>query len=349
MTYDWKDPRREDTFHFLLVDPHNLDIVRGEIPDVILEDTSITHGYDTDTRSSGKITILSSDIMNSWVRIVHEVRKWGYRSEMGTFIPVSPGGKKYSGAEKRTYDMQSTLWAIKGDLCPTHFAVGTGAYSNDAIARICDGCRRDYIISAGANNYRYTSTKVYEMGDSYFSELIDICDRAGNRYDVDGHGRIVVSKYVSPKYITASWDLNYDDPRSMIQSDGIDISSTDYDTPNRIIVIYQNDNTEIYAYADAPSTYVFSAAQRGYIMADVHSVSDMSPATLLHAQALSHQYLEESMTGTTEYKMRTMYFPGKIGETVNLQFDGKNHHCLLKSIDPINLKEMTMDITLQEA
>jgi hypothetical protein len=346
---NWKDQNRIDEFHFLMVDPHNLDVVRGELSNVKLEDCSITQGYETDTRISGKVSLLSgSYIMNSWIRIVHEVRKENYRNELGTFIPINPASKTSSGAKIDSYDLQSVLWALKSDLCPFHFSIGAGAYALDAFDRICDNCGRAYIHAAGVNNYRYTTSKVYEMGDSYLDDLFDICSASGNRLDVDGHGRITISKYTSPRYITASWDLDYDDPKSMITSDGIETSSTDYDTPNRAIVIYQNDNVEIYAYADAPSRYIFSSAQRGYVTASVHQVSDMSPATKLNAQAMANRYLEEGLTGVTEYKLTALYFPAKAGETLNLTFGGNTHHCLIKSIDPINLKSMTMGLTLKE-
>lgn len=346
---NWKDQERTDDFQFLMVDPHNLDIVRGELNDIKLEDCSITQGYETDTRIAGKMAILSRNyIMNSWIRIVHEVSKEGYRNELGTFIPVNPSSKTSTGAKIDTYDLQSVLWAMKSDLCPSHFAIGTGAYALDAFDRICDNCGRPYIHLAGVNNYRYTTSKIYEMGDPYLDDLFDICDVSGNRLDVDGHGRITIGKYTNPRYITPSWDLDYDDPKSMIVNDGIETSSTDYDTPNRAIVIYQNDNVEIYAYADAPSKYIFSSSQRGYIMAEVHQVNDMSPATAMNAQTLASQYLEEGLTGVTEYKLTSLYFPAHAGETLNLTFDGNTHHCLIKSIDPINLKEMTMGLTLKE-
>jgi hypothetical protein len=347
---DWKDPTREDVLHFLMVDPHNLDIIRGELKNVILEDSSLTEGYFTDTRKSGKLTFLKENyIANSWIRVVHEVPAANYRNELGTFVAVSPGGTTAQGADKQTFDLHSMLWTMEEDRCPNHFAIGEGAYALDAFDRICDNCGRPYVHSAGVNNYRYTSSKIYEMGDPFLSDLLDICETSRNRLDVDGHGRITISKYVSPRYITATWDLNYDDPRSMIKSEGIETSSSDYDTPNRSIVVYQNDNVEIYAYADAPSSYIFSSAQRGYVMAAVQNISDLSPATKIHAQAVASQMLEEGMTGVTQYKLETMYFPGHEGETVNLTFDGETHHCLIQYIDPINLHDMTMQLTLREA
>lgn len=346
---NWKDQSREDEFHFLMVDPHNLDMVRGELRDVLLDQTSLTEGYDTDTKVSGSISFLrGSYIPNSWLRIIHEVRKWDYRNEMGTFIMTNPNSSDAVGAGTDTFDLQSSLWAMSRDYCPFHFAIGENAYALDAVARICDNCGRPYIIGANANNFRYTTSKVYEMGDSYLSDLSDICNNARDSLGVDGHGRIIINRFVHPSYVTPSWNLNFDDSKSLIKSDGISYSSTYYDVPNRAIVIYQNDNIEIYAYADAPSSYTFSIAQRGYICASVNQINDLSPATKMHAQTLASQFLEEGYTGTVTYKLTSLYFPAHVGETLNLTFNGENHHCLIFSIDPLNLKDMTMGLTLRE-
>lgn len=346
---NWKDQRREDVFHFLMVDPHNLDVIRGEIDNIILSDCSLTYGYDTDTRVSGKVKFLEENfIENSWIRIVHEVRKENYFNELGTFIAVNPSVKTINGTNEVTYDLQSVLWTLKSDLCPYHFAIGQGAYSLDAFDRVCDTCHRPFVHKATAVDYIYTSSKVYEMGSSYLDILFDISNISGNRVEVDGHGRITIEGYSNPAYLATSWDLNADDSRSVIINEGISKSSTDYDTPNRAIIIYQNNDTEIYAYSDAPSEFKFSQSQRGYVMAEVYQMNDMSPATKERAQTLSEQYLEENLTGVTEYSLTSAYFPAKPGETLNLTYGGANHHCLITAIDSVNLKEMTMDLTVKE-
>ena len=70
---DWTDRSIPDEVHVMMVDPHNLDIVRGELKNLVLSDCSVSYGYNTDTRTSAKLATLGSNyIDNSWLRIIHK-------------------------------------------------------------------------------------------------------------------------------------------------------------------------------------------------------------------------------------------------------------------------------------
>lgn len=347
---DWKDPRRVDDVHFYMVDPHNLDNVIGEINDVIRSGCSLTFGYETDTRASGKIQFLNNNyIDHSWIRVVHEVKEENYKNELGTFVAVSPNEEYHGERTAKSYDMQSTLWTLSNDLCPSHFSIGAGTYALDAFDRICHTCNRDFIHGSGVRNYRYTNTIIYEMGDPYLSDLIDIAKTSENRLEVDGHGRILINPYVTPKYITPTWVLNADDPRSLIRSGSISSSSTAYDISGRAIVTYQSgDDEEIFAFSDVPNDSEFSSAKRGYTMAQLYNVSDMVPATKARAQEMADGYLRDQLSSVVEYTFTSKYFPCMIGETVTFIYKGVSHLCLIKTIDPLNLSDMSMGLTLNE-
>lgn len=347
---DWKDPRRVDNIHLYMVDPHNLDDVIGEIKDVTLSGCSLTFGYDTDTRASGKIQFLDENyIKNSWIRIVHEVKKEGYKKELGTFVAVSPGKEFHGERNSYTYDLQSVLWTLSKDRCPSHFSIGAGSYALDVFDRICHTCNRAYIHGSGVKNYRYTETVIYEMGDPYLDDIKDVANISGNRLEVDGHGRILINPFVSPRYITPTWTLNADDERSLVQSASISSSSTAYDISGRAIVTYQKgDDEEIFAYSDVSNDSDFSTAKRGYTMAELYSVSDMVPATKARAQELADEYLRNQLSSVVEYSMTSKYFPCMVGETLTFIYKGEAHLCLIKTIDPINLSDMTMGLTLSE-
>lgn len=346
---DWKDATREDSVRVYMVDPHNLDIIRGELTNIILDGCSITQGYYTDTRISGKIQVMESEyIEGSWIRIVHEVESEEYRNELGTFAVSKPSDSWDKGARITDYELQSALWTLTNDLCPNHYSIGAGSYALTVFDNICKMCGREYVHKAGANNYRYTESKIYEMGDSYLSDLFDICDISNNRIGVDGHGRITIEPYRNPSDITPTWELDTDDPRTLVLSESITRDSTEYEAAGRSIVIYSSNDEEIYAQADAPSSSPYSSAKRGYTRAVSHQVNDLSPATKAQAQALANTYLQTDMASTIEWKVSTLYFPAVIGETLNFIMDGEKRKCLIKSIDPINLKTMTMTLTLKE-
>lgn len=346
---DWKDITREDNIRVLMVDPHNLDVIRGELSGVLLDGCSITQGYNTDTRISGKIKALESNyVPGSWIRIIHEVAAEQYREELGTFVVTKPSDSWGTGAHTTEYELQSTLWALSKDLCPYHYSINAGAFALDAFDRICQVTGHDFVHLPGTHNTRYSTAKVYEMGDNFLTMLFDICDASNNRLDVDGHGRITIGPYVSPQYRTPSWTLDADDPRTLVLSDAITRDSSEADAAGRSIVTYSNNDVEIYATADAPSTSPYSYAQRGYTYAALHQVNDMAPATRTRAQELAQEYLKTDASSTVEWKVSALYFPCHEGETLDFILDGVKHTCLIKSVDPINLQNMTLTLTLKE-
>lgn len=346
---DWKDASRVDAIHVMMVDPHNLDTIRGELSNVILDGCSITQGYNTDTRISGKVKVLDSNyIQGSWLRINHEVPAAGYKNELGTFVVTKPSDSWDTGAHTTEYELQSTLWTMSKDLCPYHYSIGAGAFALDAFDRICQVTGHAFVHLAGANNTRYSDAKVYEMGGNYLSMLFDICDASNNRLDVDGHGRVTVEKYVNPREKTPAWELDCDDPQTLVLAESITRDSSEADAAGRSIVTYSSNDVDIFASADATSSSPYSAAQRGYTLASLHQVSDMSPATKTRAQELADEYLKTDMQSTVEWKVSALYFPCRIGETLNFVIDGVRHFCLIKSIDPIDLSKMTLTLTLKE-
>lgn len=344
---DWRDAKRDYEIHVMQVDPNNLDIERGELENLILSGCSISSGYYTDTRISAKLQTLGSNYIDgSWLRI--RLISGDYTSDMGTFVlQDDPSYEEKSGGTIYSYELQSVLWGLSEDLCFGHFAIGTMAYSEDVFERICKTCCKTYIINAGANNYRYAASKVYDASVSYLSILFDVCDASGNRLDVDGHGRITMSQHLTPSQITPAWTIDADDPRTLLLAAGISTSSSTHDIPGRVIVVYTNGDTEIIASADLDSTSPYSSQRRGYMITKNYNVSSLDSETHECADTLAQTYLAAYESSTTT-KASFLYFPCKCGETLTLIRDGESKKYLIQSIDPINLGDMTMEIELKE-
>lgn len=343
---DWSRQDYDDEIRVQLVDPHNLDNIRGEMTDLILSNSSVSYGYYTDTRVSAKLsTYGNSYIDNSWIRIIH--KRGDVERELGTFVVQSrPSVESQYGHDIYTYDLQSVLWTLSKDLCNGHFSIGAGAYSRDVFERICNTCGRSWIHKAGERNHRYSATKVYDVGDDYLSFLFDVCDTAENRLDVDGHGRITDEPSFSPAEITPTWTIDEGDPRTLLLSDSITVSATNDLIAGRAIVIYTNNDTEIVATADRGSSSPYSSAQRGYMVASKYQVSDMSPATQARAQQLAKQYLDETAE-TIQLQCKTLYFPCETGETMYLIRNNEQKKYLIQSIE-LSLDTMNQSLTLKE-
>lgn len=343
---DWSDRTVKNEMHVFMIDPHNLNIIRGELEHLVLSGCSVSFGYDTDTRTSANLETLGSNYIDgSWLRIVLD--HGGSEIEIGTYVLKNPPGAKVKNREKHyTYELQSVLWGLSEDYCVGYFSIGSGSYTLDAFERICATCGKDYLIN-GARNYRYTATKIFEAGESYLSLLFDICDISNNRLDVDGHGRITISPYNSPSSLTVSWTVDADDAKTMLISSDITESTSSENVPGRAIVIYSNGDQEIIASADRDSSSEFSSQRRGFMIAEKYQVNDLSPATKARAQELAEQYLKKSdKVITLECSM--LYFPCKCGEILSLIREGKQKKYLIQSISEIKFDEMTMNLTLKE-
>lgn len=339
---DWADPKRTDVIRFLMVDPNDLDAAYGDIDDVQLGSSSITYGYYTDTRSSSKITFLRGNnyVKNAWIRIVHEVPAEDYVNELGTFVPVSPN-VQYGGAVTESYDLQSPLWALKDDLYPYCFSIAKGASFVQAFKTVCGMCKRPYLLQ-NPNDFAAEQAVVFEAGTSFLDILYDISENSYNHIDLDGHGRITLSPVTELQYRSPSWELDADDPRSMIIEGSVKMEPEAEEIPNRTIVVQGN----YVGVADLPEGAEYSAAQRGYVKTQKYSGSGINSSA--QAEALAKAYLN-GFSKITQWTMETMYFPAKCGETVYFTIDGVKHLCMIQSIDPVALDTMTMKLTLREA
>ena len=338
---DWKDPKRTDVIRFQMVDPNNLDEVYGDIEDVQLGSSDVTFGYYTDTRYSSKFTFLHGNnyVRNMWVRIVHEVPSEGYVNELGTFVPVSPI-VNYGGAVTDSYDLQSPLWTLKNNLCTAPFSISKGGNFLTAFRIACERCNRPYIMQ-NPNNWTAEKSVVYEAGTSYLEILNGIADSTNNRVDLDGHGRILLSPLPDMRYVSPLWELDTEDPRSMIIEGSIRMEPESTEIPNRTIVV----NGAYVGVADLPDGAEYSAAQRGYVKAQKYSGQGIKSNSA--AKALAEAYLN-GFSKITQWTMQTLYFPAKCGDNLYFTIDGVKHLCMIQSIDPVELDTMTMKITLRE-
>lgn len=346
----WEDGARQNRVRAYMVDPHDLESVRGELPGLLLDGCSITSGYYTDNRITGQIKTLGRDSWQdgSWIRLVLECPGYGYAAELATLIPSKISESYRTGALTVSYELQSVLWAVSEDTLPSHFTIGQGARTSEVFERICLTVGKSGTILAGAADHRYTQTVVYELGDTFRSDLYDICSTAGNRLDCDAHGSIVMQPYTAPSQREPDWLLEPDSSRSIVLDEGYGWTDEVGSVASRSVVVYKDGNTEIAASTDVSPASRHSPARRGYTVAAQHQVTDLSPATHSQAQRLAESYLAEDSMDKREMTVKCLYFPVTEGDIVLWRKDGTDTLCLAKDVD-ISLDDMTLTLTLKEA
>ena len=364
MTRDWGDPRRTDEIRVYMVCPTDLDRTYGELTGVDLSGCSIEAGYYTDTRVSAKLTVVGDAwVRGSFLRVVHRVPEWGYENELGTFVVTNDAATRENGVWKYELTCQSVLYGLSTDLLSWPVTRAKGSSAVAGMKYILDTCKRRY-VNRGAKDKRLGSALVMETGKSMLSHLFKLCQQAGDRLDVDGHGRVTISPYVRPAAKEPRLTIDVSDPRGTSYG-GLKRSTDWLSSVGRVTVSCRYSETvkkgkksktvsrEIVAHADASAMDHRGSAVRGYLVTDFRSLSDMKPRTKAQAQKLANRYLRDSSPELVEWELDSAYMPVWQGDVVELlvpdgddQYSGRRK-CLVKSLS-VDLANMTMSLRLKE-
>lgn len=358
--YDWRDVTRTDRLVFQMVNPTDLDSTLGELEGVELSSCSLSGGYYTDTRTSGKLRVIGEGwARGSFIRIVHEIPEWDYSNELGTFLVTNDDRERENGAWAYDLTLQSMLFGLSTDAIVKPWVIAKNAMMSKAAAQCLRNAGRTYDFT-GATDYQFKGARVMETGTDRLSIMYALSKLGNNRIDVDGHGNVTMTKYISPAAKAPVWRIDLQDSRG-VALDGLQ-GSTDYlEIPNIVGVAYtyntekngKSVQQEIAASAEVSSDNPHSGAVRGYNVVDFRSLSEMTPQTAARAQQLAKQYLANDSTEHVEWQLSTIYLPIWEGDTVELVIpDGEEsyrgvRHCLVKSVE-LSLSDMTMQLTLKE-
>lgn len=344
----WLDATREDVLRVVQLSPNQLDGTLGDLPGVLASGASITEGYYTDNRTSAKLTVLEAQREPyAWLRLVHECPGYGWSEELGTYVVAQEDTAYQGGTSTTDYDLRSILWAISSDTQPFHFSIGAGATTRQVFERICQTVGKSGRILAGAGDHRYGDSVVYDVGNSYLSDLFDIASTSNNRLDVDGHGRITLGPYTPPSQRDPDWVLD-SSTKPIVIDDGIKVEDTTGQATSRVVVTYKSGDTEINAGADVDASSPYSSARRGYTIAETKQATDMSPATQAQADATARSDLALNTSDAGRVRScKCLYFPVHEGDVVEWREGTSSTKYLVKEADK-DLSDWTVSLTLKE-
>lgn len=353
---DWKDQTRKGELIVTQVNPTDLDASMGELEGVEPSGSSLSFGYYADTRATGKLNVVGDGWQRgAWIRIGYRIPEWEWETELGTYIVTNDNAEREHGEWTYGLDLQSPLYGLSTDLLVRPWAIARNAMALTAMRQCVTGAGMQF-VNNGAADYKLKTPKIVEAGTSRLSALFALAEMAGDRLDVDGHGRITVAKYAAPSQRAAMLELDLEDPRGVV-ADGVSRSTDWLQMPSVAAVHYTyNANGrqyEINASAQAAASAHQSRAARGYNVTDFRSLSEMTPATAARAQQLAAQYLAADSVEHVEWSIETMFLPIKAGDVVDLivpdgigEYQGRRK-CLVKTCE-IELANMTMKLNLKE-
>ena len=323
----WKDVTYVPDLQVQMIDPHNINKSRGVLSGVTK--VSITDGYYSDTKVSGKLeTIADNYIQGSWIRILVD------NEPVGTFGVAKVDPKQApEKTEEKSYDLQSVLWMLDADMTGNMYTIAANTKASTVLKSIANTCGKTLELVAGHYDGLYKSAVSYERTDSFRKILADVCDTSGNELSVNGKGVITVDKYKSPSNKSVSWTIDADDPRGIVLDPGYEDSDETGSAYNRTVVVATNNDQTIVASSDAPSSSPISSYVRGWTRAQVHQVSDMQPFNYNKANQLVNTYAPSDRSQGIQRDSTCMYFPVKGGEVVEWVQDGKTSKYLVQTVD----------------
>ena len=339
------------------VSPTDIDEVLGVLEGVDRGSSSIDCGYYTDTRTSGDLTVYGDGYRrDEFLRVVVEIPEANHRRELGLYLVKADPASRPVSQWRYRLQLQSMLYALSVDKGARAWAVASNAKAMTAARQMLEVCDRQYVMDS-PKDYVFKGARVFDAGSSYLSRLFELCSLADDRLDVDGHGRVTISPYVSPASKEPVLTLDMSDPRGLIA--GMSMSSDYTSVPGRVVVHCKYTETsggksvekEVSGQADA--TGHSSSAVRGYMVTDFYEVTDLSPRTADRASQLAKQYLQRNTTELVEWEVETPYLPLWEGDVVDLvvhdgldQYQGRRR-CLVKNLS-IDLLHFDMSMTLKE-
>lgn len=355
----WDDVKRTVEYRFDMVSQTNIAQTLGTLDGVVLDGSSLTAAYYSDTRTAGTVKLHGGNwVRGSFVRVTAEVPELGWRRSLGTYLATSDDAERMRGAWDTTLELRSMLFALSTDLAPSPWTVRKGAYAVSAMRQMLDSRKRPYRMLSPLD-HRFSSDVVYEVGKPYLEDMFALCKAAGDRLDVDGEGYVTVAPYAAPQSRVPSMTIDATGASAIV--DGISRSTDWLSMPSRTVVQHTFSQTsggksvqkEVHGMYDSPGHT--SRASRGYIVTEFQSVSDMQPETWRRATELARQYQLANEREQVEWELETMFLPLWEGDVVDLVLPegeagnayGGRRKCLVKGVD-LDLGKSTMKLTLKE-
>ena len=369
MAINWNHFAREGTLTFHMVSPNDKSQVYGELDGVILGGSSLSASYYTDTRTSGKLTVLGDSYMpyrNSFIRITYEVPSIGHRRVLGTYLVRNDNGRYENGAWVYELELQSMLYGLSTELGYAPLTFATGAKVMDAahliVSKAAGGKVKYADNTSDATNKTFPQPLVLETGSSQLARLYDVCKAANVRLDVGPSAEGTFADYVEPSKRASTMTIRVDDLLGF-SMDGVELSTNWHEMASVAAVTYkytvqtkgadgktESVQKEINAQATIGNVHQ-NQANRGWTVTSFETLSDVENPTQAMADQKAKENLEKNSKELVEWKLSTMYVPLWEGDVVDFVVPSGPYKgtrkCLVKNVE-LELEHMTMELTLKE-
>lgn len=378
--YDWRDTTARHNIRVVMVSQTNLEDQLGELEGVDLSGSSLEWGYYTDLRTSGKLRVWGDHWQRGrFLRIYHEVPKYGFVEILGTYIVTMDDAELINGVWVYDLELHSTLEMLVNDLLTRPWVIARGASALDAIRQVIAGSgahsmRKSLATLAGAKDSEVeldtslaedkqaTTAQIMKGGQSRLECIFALCKMGNNRLDVSPMGHYTVTRRKNLSSVAPKYRLDMADTRGVIVDGSVKHHTDWLELPDTFAVEHtysdkdgdsKSEQKEIYGIAKVKASNSHAIANRGYSIVHFESVREMEPKTAMRANEIARQHLDEQSVELMEWELNTVYLPLREGDVVELiiRYGPKEYigirKCFVKDIE-VDLQHMTMHMTLKE-
>lgn len=346
---DWADTAYTLRPYLQMIDPKNNRVARGSMKNITK--CSVTWGYDTDTIASASIETVGEDnyIDGSRIQVCYEVEEWGLRETVFTGYVETGTPTVTNGTKVNTYNLKSILKVCEGHHLVYPMLMGAAESALNGINHIMTRAGYPLIIASNSTDFLFHEPVVYNVGsESVLDVLQDLCELSGNRLNVSAEGSVVVERDINPTQMPAQWRLHDQSTRGMIIEGSLKPALAESSVPSRVIVTASKGDDAVVGVAEVPADSWASQGRRGYQLDHVETSSDISNMSQSAADAMAQKILQEKIDSIRDWSMDTIFFPGKIGQGVQLTVQGEMFSTYIKNIT-YDLMERKCSVTLKEA
>lgn len=369
MALDWRDLKRVGTLTFEMVSPNDTSQVYGELEGVDLSGSSLSAAYYTDTRTSGKLTVVGEGYTHrqSFIRITYRIPEWKYTRVLGTYLVKNDDGRRENGVWTYELELQSMLYGLSTELAVQPWSLSKGANTVKTFKQLVAGAAGGHVVcrDLGSKAHKLSQPLVLESGSSVLARLFDLCEASGNRLDVASDAAVTIAKYVEPAARTPIATIDLSDPMG-ITHDDLELSTNWHEMVSVAAVTYkytaqttgadgktESVQKEINGWATAARGLHQNQSNRGWTVTDFETLSDEENPTKAMADKRARENLAKHSKEQMEWKLTTTYLPVWEGDVVWLIIpDGMSAYrgkrkCLVEAVE-LELEHMTMELTLKE-
>lgn len=266
-------------------------------------------------------------IENSWIRIVHEIPEYDYRKVMGTFFVYSEGRSFEYGSTAASPSLYSSLKALSMDKVPNPIFVAEGAPISKVFGALLNPFAK-YRISPECGEYYYTSTHVIDAGSSKIDAILSLCANVNWEYRLDGDGTIVFIPFKPYASRPIAYTIDTRSTRSVVHENTVKPEGSNRMTPGRSIVVWRGDGTDdepVSAFADVTPDNVAAPQRRGYVVAELHELSDLNgDRTARNAAIYARKFLDKDSRVLRKWSMDTLWLPIEVGDCVQFRAEDED-------------------------